>query len=290
VPGSRLGEYEVRYPLGESEIGRVFAGVHAFGGRKVAIRIVPSQMTRPAGVAERFVAEVRAVNRIGHAHIVDVYAFGRLPDARYCLVMEHLEGQSLAQLLRDTTVMRLDDGVAILLQLCDALAAAHAKGVVHGRLRPGNVWLAPGRPLFAKLMDFGLAALHVPTGAAVTTDPPAPVGTPLYLAPEQCLGARVDRRTDVYALGIMMYEMFTGTTPFASESAITVISGHTSREPRPPSFHAHLPAALEPIILRAIRKKPELRFGTAGELAKALKDILADLPAARPTLRLERPT
>jgi eukaryotic-like serine/threonine-protein kinase len=161
---------------------------------------------------------------------------------------------------------------------------------VHGRLRPGNVWLAPGRPLSVKLMDFALAALHGQVEAAETTDPAVPLGTPLYLAPEQCLGARIDRRTDVYALGIMMYEMFAGTTPFASESAITVISGHTSREPRPPSFHAHLPAALEQIILRAIRKKPELRFGTAGELAKALKEILVDLPAARPTLRLDRPT
>ncbi|MBI5482613.1 MAG: serine/threonine protein kinase [Deltaproteobacteria bacterium] len=290
APGSRLGDYEVRHPLGDGGIGKVYAGIHSFGGRRVAIRVIPRHLTQFADVAERFTGEVRAVNRLGHPHLVDIYAFGRLPTGHYCLVMEYLEGESLAATLRRTKVMRLDEGVAILLQLCDALAAAHAKGVVHGRLRPGHVWLAPGGPPFVKLTDLGLAALHGQAGMAATTVPGVPPGTPLYLAPEQCLGGRVDRRTDVYALGIMMYEMFAGTTPFASESAITVMSGHTSREPRPPSFHAHLPQALEQIILRAIRKKPEQRYGTVGELAKALKEIRADLPAAQPTLRLDGPT
>jgi hypothetical protein len=284
VPGSRLGGFEVRTRLGEAGIGKVFAGVHAGGGRKVAIRILPAALTRAASVAERFAAEVRLINRLGHPHIVDVYAFGRLPDARYCIVMEYLDGQSLANALRDATVVRLDDGVAILLQLCEALAAAHARGVVHGRVRPGNVWLAPGRPPFAKLMDFGLAALHGQAGPGEADA--VPVGTPLYLAPEQCTAGRVDRRTDVYALGIVMYEMFTGTTPFADESAAAVIAGHTTREPAQPSVLANLPAGLEQIILRALRKKPEQRFGTVGELARALKEIRADLPPTRPTLRV----
>jgi serine/threonine-protein kinase len=266
-------------------MGKVFAAVQPATGGKVALRVIPPELTRSAEVSQRFVGEVRAINRIGHRNLVDLYSVGRLHDGRLCLLMELIESEPLTALLQRATVLRLDEGVAIVLQLCEALAAAHTQGFVHGRLRPANVALGAGRTPVVKLMDFGLAALRGPAS------PPAdaPAASVLYLAPEQCRGAAVDRRADVYALGVMLYEMFTGTTPFTGDSAADVMADHTSREPPPPSIHAHLPQPLEQLIVRTLRKKPEQRHGTVGELAKALKGLHADLPPVPPTLRLNRP-
>jgi serine/threonine-protein kinase len=288
-PGTQVGEYEITAKIGEGGMGMVFGGIHPVIGKRVAIKVLAPELAHNAEVTHRFVTEARAVNQIGHRHIVDIFAFGQLPDGRHYFVMEWLEGESLAARLEHEHVMRFDEGFQVLLQICDALGAAHAKGIVHRDLKPDNVYVAPGNPPFVKLLDFGIAKLQGPDGAMSKTRTGVPMGTPLYMSPEQCRGAGVDHRTDIYALGIMMYEMFTGQTPFSADTYLVVITGHISRTPPPPSQFANIPPALEAIILKCLEKKPEDRFQNVTDLAHALRAVQSSLPADQPVLRTDAP-
>jgi len=284
-PGTQVGEYQVQGKLGEGGMGMVFAGVQPLIGKRVAIKVLAPELARNADVVRRFITEARAVNQIGHRNIIDIFSFGQLPDGRHYFVMEYLEGESLSERLSRLKVMRFPEGIPILLQVCDALAAAHAKGIVHRDLKPDNVYLAAGDPPFVKLLDFGIAKLSGPEGALSKTRTGVPIGTPYYMAPEQCRGTAVDYRTDIYALGVMMYEMFTGRVPFEGETFVEVMAAHMSQPPTPPSQFSEVPPELERIILKCLQKRPEDRYQSVTEIAEELRGVQSLLPNEAPALR-----
>jgi len=234
----------------------------------------------------RFYDEARAVNRIGHENIVGIFDLSMLPPNRYYIVMEYLDGEALSSLLRQGAVS-LDEGLAILGQLCDALHCAHERGVVHRDLKPDNVFVLRRRgAAFVKLLDFGIAKLRdAPAGGQTAAG--MIVGTPEYMAPEQCDNRAVDARTDVYALGVMAYQMLAGVLPFSGSIAQLLVA-HLQETPRPPrSVNGLLPPALDDAILKAMRKRPEDRFDDmqafGAALSRARAAAAAEAPAASPS-------
>jgi serine/threonine-protein kinase len=286
VVGSTVGSFRVVRPLGRGGMGSVYLAEHPVIGSKVAIKFLHESMASSADLVGRFYDEARAVNLIGHENIVGIYDLSLLPPSRYYIVMEYLDGDTLTALLRRGPV---DPRVAvdILLQLCDALQCAHERGVVHRDLKPDNVFLLKrrGRDHFVKLVDFGIAKLRDVPGAGSHTAAGMIVGTPEYMSPEQCDNRPVDSRTDLYALGVMAYELVTGRLPFSGRSIAQLLIAHLKEPPIPPrqvnpSVHPALAAAIE----RALAKRPEDRFPDMAACASALAAALEELttPASPP--------
>ena len=198
--GMNVGEYKIEVAIGRGGFGTVYRAVHPLIGKQVAIKVLARKYSSDPEVVSRFVAEARAVNQIRHRNIIDIFAFGALPDGRHYYVMEHLDGEPFDQYLRRIGPLPLADALPILRAIARALDAAHAKGIAHRDLKPENIFLAHDADgaTFPKLLDFGIAKLLQPeedvrhrTGTGV------PIGTPYYMSPEQCRGREVDHRTDV---------------------------------------------------------------------------------------------
>lgn len=257
--GSAVGSFRVVRLLGRGGMGTVYLAEHPVIGSRVAIKFLHESMATSPELVARFYDEARAVNRIGHENIVGIFDLSMLPPNRYYIVMEYLDGEALSSLLRQGAVS-LDEGLAILGQLCDALHCAHERGVVHRDLKPDNVFVLRRRGApFVKLLDFGIAKLRdAPAGGHTAAG--MIVGTPEYMAPEQCDNRAVDARTDVYALGVMAYQMLAGVLPFSGNIAQLLVA-HLQEAARPPrSVNGLLPPALDDAILKAMRKRPEDRF------------------------------
>ncbi len=261
--GTVVGEYHVLGKLGEGGMGAVYSATHPLIGKKAAIKVLSAALCADSAQVERFVQEARAVNQIGHPNIVDVFAFGTLPDGRSYFVMEWLQGQSLAERVAKGG-MSLPEAVEIMEQASDALEAAHEKGIVHRDLKPDNVFLVAvrGNRQLVKLLDFGIAKLA--SGGDVRVQKTATgmmMGTPGYISPEQARGkSDVDHRTDVYAFGCMVYEMILGRLPFVAESAMDVVIKHLTEAPPPPSsIWPEIPPQLEDMLNRMLDKEPSRR-------------------------------
>jgi serine/threonine-protein kinase len=270
--GTLVGEYRVTHKLGEGGMGVVYAGIHPEIGKRVAIKILGPQAGAYPDLIRRFKEEARAVNKIRHPNIIDVFAFNQLPDGRHYFVMEYLDGESLTDRLArgpmDFTEMR-----RLLGQICSALHAAHEAGVVHRDLKPDNIWVATQTMSESriKLLDFGIAKLSDVTSASATRSG-VPMGTPLYMPPEQGLGRVVDRRADVYALGVLLYQVFAGTLPFYGASGYEIVLKHVTEPPVPPSRHRPVwPKEMEAIILDCLEKDPSKRPASAKLLADRLE-------------------
>ncbi len=263
-PGHRVGEYEVEGVLGRGGYGTVYSASHPVIGKRVAIKVLKRRFSDDADIVSRFVSEARAVNQIRHQHIIDIFAFGRLDDGRHYYVMEQLAGESLDAYLRARRALSPADALAILRPLALALDAAHAAGIVHRDLKPGNVWVArdaDGRP-FPKLLDFGIAKLlkHEPQPGSHRTVTGAPMGTPHYMSPEQCRGKDIDHRSDIYALGIMTYQLLTGGLPFVADNYLDILNMQLAAEPDPPSKRVPtLAAAIDAPVLAMMAKDPNAR-------------------------------
>src|SRR3954468_3272817 len=221
----------------------VYGATHPLIGKKAAIKVMNPALSVDAGLVERFILEARAVNEIGHPNIVDVFSFGRLSDGRSYFVMEWLQGMTLYDRMWERKPT-LDESLDILDQVCDALDAAHDKGIIHRDLKPANIFLCPvrGRREAVKLLDFGVAKL---TRAVESLDGNGPVarpqtktgfvvGTPEYIAPEQARAREVDGRADVYALGVIAYEMILGRRPFEADNVADLVRMHLTDKPPPP--------------------------------------------------------
>jgi serine/threonine-protein kinase len=293
APGMRIGEFQIAGKIAKGGMGTVYAAIHPVIAKKAAIKVLSRELCRDPEATERFVREARAANRIGHPNIVDVFAFGTLPDGRSYMAMEWLKGRSLAERLTDGP-MPVAEAAAVLDQIADALEAVHEQNIIHRDLKPDNIFLVPvrgGRTL-VKLLDFGVAKLKEPDASASETLPGMIMGTPGYISPEQARGRDVDVRSDVYALGCVAYEMLTCRLPFELETAAEMISAHLTQEPPPPSaFRSELPPVVDSVVLRLLAKRaddrptlPELRAVLAQlvEPARASSVLPPELESSAP--------
>lgn len=279
--GLRLNNYEIVSILGEGGMGTVYLARHTYMGRLAAIKLLRPEMLRDESVVVRFLDEARATNAIHHPNIIDIIDVGMLSDGRTpYLMMEFLDGESLNARLERSRPLPIHEAVEITCQTASALAAAHARGIVHRDLKPDNLYLVPDETMAAKVrvkvLDFGIAKLRGDIrGGAVRTQTGAIMGTPQYMSPEQCRGlsAAIDHRTDIYALGIILYEMLCGQVPFISEGLGEIMLRHMTELPAPLRARVpELPEPLERAVLRALAKKPDERFESMTDFARAVRE------------------
>ena len=275
--GTRLDNYEIIRPLGEGGMGEVYLARDTTLNRTVAIKVLPADVTSDPHRVARFEQEARAASALNHPNVCTIHALGVAADGRHFIAMEHVEGQTLRDRLTHGALKR-KELLDVAIQIASALTAVHAAGVVHRDLKPENVMLRPDG--FAKVLDFGLAKLvanepdpELATRTVLRTDAGIAVGTVAYMSPEQARGERVDARTDVWTLGVVLYEMIAGRRPFAGQSTSEVLAAILDREPEPLArCDPEVPHELERIVTKALRKDPEQRY-------QVMKDLLLDLQA-----------
>lgn len=270
----QLGQYRLIAPLGTGGMGEVYLAEHRMLKRDCAIKLIRPEQAGDPKVLARFEREVQMTARLSHWNTVEIYDYGRTDDGTFFYVMEHLPGLSLEDLLRRHGPLPPERVVHLLRQTCRALREAHAVGLIHRDIKPGNIFAAQRGGLHdvAKLLDFGLVKPVAEMPATRLTLDGAISGTPLYMSPEQARGlANVDARSDIYSLGAVAYALLCGRPPFDGASAMEVIIGHAREDVTPPSrFQPDLPADLEAIVLRCLAKRPEDRFQDAESLEQAL--------------------
>jgi len=284
--GVKAGPWIVEHELGRGGMGAVYAVVHEEIGKRAALKVVHARLLGPGFNCDRMLLEAKVVNQVGHPNIVDIFEAGKLPDGRPYLVMERLEGQPLS-LRADEGKLLPDQVIAILLQICDALIASHAAGVIHRDLKLDNVFLTdnpddPATPE-VKLLDWGVAKVmdHHENRTVRHTIEGQLVGTPLYLSPEQARGAEVSAQSDVYSLGVMAYELFLEQLPFEAETSAEILVMHLRATPPPPSeLWPEIPPQLEALILAMLAKKADQR-PTMLEVARSLEAVRAELARSR---------
>ncbi|HEU5073634.1 MAG TPA: protein kinase [Polyangiaceae bacterium] len=264
--------YVVKSVLGHGGMGIVYAVQHLKLGRPLALKVLRQDLARDADLCKRFIQEARAAAAVNHPGVVQITDFGVLTSGQPYFVMELLAGRSLSRLMAQERPLRLERMVAIVEQLVDALAAAHAVNVIHRDLKPDNIHVLtdPAGKDAVKVLDFGLARV---AGATRLTKQGFVFGTPHYMSPEQAQGDSVDHRADIYALGVLMYEMATGQVPFDAESYMGVLTKHISTTVVPPSKvlgHRRL-GALEVIVLRCLEKRAHKRYQSLRELGEDLR-------------------
>jgi serine/threonine-protein kinase len=286
--GDRLGRYQLEALLGEGAVGSVFRAVHVDLGRAVAVKVVNPELQDRSDILRRFFNEARAVNRIRHPNIVDITDIHEGGAEPPYLVMELLEGHSLTREIRSRAPLAPARAVAIADQMCDALAAVHAVEIVHRDLKTDNVFLVgEGDAPQVKLLDFGVSKFLAADEAALTR-PGELMGTPQIMAPEQIRGQRVDARTDVYAVGITLFEMLTGAHPFETLDLVDLLN-RQMREPPPhpssrlsPEQAEELPPALDELVVRCLAKDPDQRIPDMPTLRDGLERALRGESAPAP--------
>jgi len=276
VIGERYGNYQAISLLGEGGMGAVYLAEHPGIGRRVAVKVLRADMDHDPQLLTRFLNEARAANAIRHPNIIEVLDSGTTEKGSSYLVMELLEGESLSARIR--RLGRLDErnAVEIAMQTALGLGAAHAKGIIHRDLKPDNLFLIPEPTDVSrervKILDFGIAKLHRLAGDSLKTRTGTLMGTPIYMSPEECLGTKeVEHRSDVYSLGIILYEMLAGRPPFLSEGFGELLSMHL-QEPPPAlrQFVPQLSPGTEQTVMRMLAKKPDDRFQSMAEVRAAL--------------------
>jgi len=266
--GATLGQYRVVDQIGEGGMATVYRAYQASLNRYVALKVLPPVHARQPGFTERFQREAEAVARLNHPNILPVYDFGQTDDYSY-IAMRYVEGaQTLKERMAQT--LDLDQVVDIIGQIAAALDCAHRQGVIHRDVKPSNVLMDGDWVL---LGDFGLARM---TEASVKlTGSGVGVGTPAYMSPEQGQGAALDHRTDIYSLGVILFEMLTGRIPHDAETPFAIVLRRVTEPlPMPRTLNPQIPEAVEQVILKALARDPNDRYASAGEMAQALKDAV----------------
>ncbi|NOK23880.1 serine/threonine-protein kinase, partial [Corallococcus carmarthensis] len=283
--GLKLGEYELRSRIGVGGMGLVYDGIQPLIGKRVAVKVLRPELAHSSEQVARLLAEARAVNAIRHRGIIDIFGFGQLPDGRQYIVMEYLDGQPLDAILAEKGRLPVPEALSLLDEVLAGLGAAHGAGVVHRDLKPSNIFLVrqPDGSRYVKLLDFGLAKRgEGPTGRTAQTRTDMVVGTPEYMAPEQARGQSVGPMTDLYAMGVVTFEIITGRLPFIGSSPVDLLMKHVeARPPRPSEFVPDLPPAVDAFILQMLTKDPETRPNSADALRQHLSKLRRTLRATR---------
>jgi len=275
------GRYQVLRVLGAGGMGAVFEAEQTTLHKRVAIKVLAPRLAQNPDQVERFLREAQAASKVSNMHVVDISDFGRVPSGSVYYVMELLGGPDLHHIIREQGRLPWLRTKTILLQVAHALAAAHDQGVIHRDIKPANCVILPdpddaGRD-FVKVVDFGIAKIFEAEGVAALTRPHEIMGTVAYMAPEQALCRPVDERTDVYALGVVAFEMLTGRVPFHAEGVFDVLEMHCHAPP--PSLMSLAPEVspvLDAVVQRALRKHPEERFPDMRSFEQALRSIADD--------------
>jgi serine/threonine protein kinase len=263
-------------------MGTVYRGTNLSLNSPVALKVITGRLSEDEPAQERFRQEAKAAAAVQHRNAVKVLDFGQSPDGLVYFVMELLEGRSLRDLINEQAPFDAARAVSLMLKIAAAVAAAHEEGMIHRDLKPANVFIAqqPYAPATVKVIDFGLAQmvfdaqLQGEVGAKLE---PSMAGTPRYMSPEQCSGEKLTPASDVYSMGIVLYEMLAGTTPFSAENAREYAAKHSAETPRSPTeFNGGIPAPLAEFVLRSLAKDPASRSRDAGMFGEELRD-LADL-------------
>jgi tRNA A-37 threonylcarbamoyl transferase component Bud32 len=267
-PGDR---YLLQDPIGRGGMATIYRGRDLHMDRVVAIKVLRKFSSTDPKFVTRFQREAKAASALQHPNIVQVYDYGQ-SDGKYYIVMELVEGTDLRRYLRSRGVLDMDRAVIIAHDVALGLGAAHRRGIVYGDVKPQNVLVGRGGSI--KLTDFGIASVYKDINAERLTITGMTLGTVQYYAPEQAQGEIVTPAADVYALGIVMYEMLTGRPPFDGDTPVAVAMQHIQDVPVPPSqYNPSIPPALEEIILRCLEKVPEMRFRDGSQLALALEKL-----------------
>src|SRR5215471_7344957 len=285
APGIRLGPYEIVAPLGAGGMGEVYRARDTRLDRTVAIKVLPDSLAADPQLRERFEREARAISSLQHPHICTLFDVGRDGEHEF-LVLEYLEGETLADRLARTGAIPLAEAFSIGIDVCGALVSAHRAGIVHRDLKPANVMLVrsggASAPPTAKLLDFGLAKTAVPVVATsglsmLPTTPPnvtaqgTILGTFQYMAPEQIEGLEADARTDIFAFGALVFEMITGRTAFEGRTRASLIGAILKDEPpRVSTVKPLAPPALDRIVATCLAKDPDDRYQSARDLLRDL--------------------
>jgi serine/threonine protein kinase len=275
--GHTIGNYKITAKLGEGGMGVVYLAEHPVIGKKVAMKAIHPELSKNSDVVSRFITDAKAVNQIGHEHIVDIADFGNTSDGEFYFVMEYLQGESLSDRLKHEKHLPIGEAMSIGAQIADALNASHQQGIIHRDLKPENIFLCSrgGNRDFVKVLDFGLAKL-TQSDQKVThkTRTGSVMGTPYYMSPEQCEGkTEIDYRADIYSLGVLIFEMLTGKVPFGGEGYGEIIVKHVTMPP--PSVRSivpDLPEYLDLLLYRVLAKDRDQRFQTMADLREALLD------------------
>src|SRR3989442_2253632 len=279
-------EFTVGDLLGEGGFAAVFRVRDNSQHRDVAVKVLDLGLTPSPGLAERFVREARTSGQLEHAHIVPIYKVGGYKNEVLYIVMRCVDGPSVRQLLERDQRLSVVDAARIARQVADALGYAHGRGIVHRDVKPDNVLLdGSGHVL---VTDFGIAKAAQEASASQLTTEGMVVGTPHYMSPEQATGERVDGRSDIYSLGVVLYQMLAGVPPFDDESAQSILMKQATVTPVPVRQHrSEIPPALAEVVDRTLAKDPAERFQTAEQLSRALVEALPT--AAQDTVRLRSP-
>jgi len=287
----RAGAFRVEEEIARGGFGIVYRAIHEETGKPAAVKVMHAEMFSDPTAAVRFEREAEVVLALRHPNLVDIHEYGRLADGRPYIAMELLSGTSLEHHLVRQGRLPVEEVLAILGPLADALDAAHAHAVVHRDIKPSNVFLCDnGGALRVVLLDFGVAKLLDSRGQALTASR-GTLGTVLYMAPEQLLGSSVDARADIYSLGALAYAMLTGQAPFGDRDTLVLSQIHTHARPRLPSSRAPIDPALDEPLLRALARDPADRPATAKAFVASLAAVARGARAAlaRPAGAIEQP-
>ncbi len=276
-----LDRYRLIKKLGEGGMGAVYLAEHVTIKKRCAIKVLNPEYAHKADLVERFLQEARAASMIAHENVVEITDFGAAPNGSVFFVMEMLVGEDLADTIKREAPMPWSRVAPMALQICRALGAAHAKGVIHRDMKPENCFRIErsGNPDFIKVLDFGIAKVtsedpNETAGRLTSTG--MIFGTPTYMSPEQAQGQRVDHRSDIYALGVILYELLTGKVPFSADNFMGILTKHMFDQPVAPSEvapQAGISPEVEALVLKALQKDRGFRFQSMQELAQAILDV-----------------
>lgn len=282
------GRYRIESVIGQGSAGTVYKAIQELIGREVAIKVLHDYLVSDEEFIKRFRQEAKASSRLSHPNIITIYDFGVLPKTgRPYIAMDLLRGTPLSEMIADRGYLPMEEAIPILSQVCAALAEAHRQGVVHRDVKPENMVLVErsGQKMFPIVVDFGIARLvQEESDVAKITRTGTVCGSPTYMSPEQCTSSKVDHRSDIYSVGIVIYETLTGTVPFMSDELAKVMAMHLTDPPTPLNKvrpDLQFPDMLERVVAKALSKSPDDRFQDMDDLASAITEA-AKQPTANP--------